>query len=53
MSGGRVRIAHTEDLAAVRRLGVACEPRALTKRIDGSGPAGGPRSEWETWRDRD
>ena len=34
-------------------FGHGCEPRALTKRIDDTGPPGGPRSEGETWRDRD
>ena len=34
-------------------FGHGCEPRALTKRIDDTGPPGGRRSEGETWRDRD
>jgi GNAT superfamily N-acetyltransferase len=35
------------------QFGHGGEPRALTKRIDDTGPPGGPRSEGETWRDRD
>ena len=35
------------------QFGHGCEPRALTKRIDDSGPPDGPRSEGETWHDRD
>jgi GNAT superfamily N-acetyltransferase len=35
------------------QFGRGCEPLALTKRIDDSDPPGGPRSEGETWRDRD
>ena len=35
------------------QLGRGCEPQALTKRIDDSGPPSGPRSEGETWHDRD
>ena len=30
------------------QLGRGCEPQALTKRIDDSGPPGGPRREGET-----
>ena len=35
------------------QFGRGCEPRALTKRIDDTGPPDGPRSEGETWRERD
>jgi len=35
------------------QFGHGCEPRALTKRIDHSGPPDGPPSEGETWPDRD
>ena len=35
------------------QFGRGCEPQALTKRIDDSGPPGGPRGEGEMWHDRD
>jgi N-acetylglutamate synthase-like GNAT family acetyltransferase len=35
------------------QFGHGCEPQALTKGIDDTGPPDGPRSEGETWRDRD
>jgi len=35
------------------QFGRGCEPQALTKRIDDTGPPDGPHSEGETWRDRD
>ncbi|MCX6363958.1 MAG: hypothetical protein NTW58_07290, partial [Actinobacteria bacterium] len=35
------------------QFGHGCEPRALTKQIDDSGPPDGPQGEGETWRDRD
>jgi N-acetylglutamate synthase-like GNAT family acetyltransferase len=35
------------------QFGRGCEPQALTKRIDESGPRNGPPNEGETWRDRD
>jgi len=35
------------------QFGRGCEPQALTKRIDDSGPQGGPRGEGEMWHDRD
>ena len=35
------------------QFGHGCEPQAMTKRIDESGPPEGPPSEGETWRDRD
>ena len=35
------------------QFGRGCEPRALMKRIDETGPPDEPRSEGETWRERD
>jgi N-acetylglutamate synthase-like GNAT family acetyltransferase len=35
------------------QFGRGCEPQALMKRIDDTGPPGGPRSEGEKWPDRD
>jgi N-acetylglutamate synthase-like GNAT family acetyltransferase len=35
------------------QFGHGCEPQAMTKRIDESGPPDGPPSEGDTWRDRD
>ena len=35
------------------QFGHGCEPRALTKQMDDTGPPGGPQSEGETWHDRD
>ena len=35
------------------QFGHGCEPRALTKRLDDSGPPDGPPSEGDTWHDRD
>jgi len=59
MSAAIIHIARADDLAAARRLGVACglesgcEPLALTKRRDDRDPSGRPSSEGETWHDRD
>ena len=41
------------DCPRCEQFGRGCEPQALTKWIDDTGPPDGPRSEGETWRDRD
>jgi len=53
-----VAFGHERDILMGERprreqFGRGCEPRALTKRIDDTGPPDGPRSKGEAWHDRD
>jgi N-acetylglutamate synthase-like GNAT family acetyltransferase len=53
VASGRERDILMGECPRCEQFGRGCEPQALTKRIDDSGPPDGPRSEGETWRDRD